>query len=71
MDTVSFRIIGQAQQQRLGADRRVEDVMRITFESLPSGTVATEDVPLTRYNPGTVGVLLQERAATIESVHAL
>lgn len=68
---VTFQVVGQRQTQRLGPDRRVEDGMEITFVSMPSGTYATEFVPMTRYNPAAVATILQERAAAIESIHML
>lgn len=67
----TFQVTGQAETQTLTPAGTIQDVMRITFATKPSGVIATVDVPLDTYSPDTVAAAITPLAASIETVQAL
>lgn len=66
-----FKVISQKQSLRIMADGSFQDVMEVTFETLPSHAVGTENFPLNDYKPEYVAEVLAARAGVMEAVKEL
>lgn len=66
-----FRVLSQRQSIELTADSRFQDVMEVTYESIPSGATGTERFLLRDYTPERVSQVLSERAAALEAIAGL
>lgn len=66
-----YTVTGQRQSQTLDAQGQVQQVMVVTFQTVPEGVVASLDVPLAQFNEDTVRSLIEARVAQIRAVHAL
>lgn len=67
----NYAIVSQRQGYGLDIAGTPTALMAITFRTLPSGVVATEEIPLAQYSAANVDRVLTQRAALIEEVHAL
>ncbi len=67
----NYTITDQRQTSRLKPGGGFEEVMEVTFQTVPSGVVATAEVPLSRYSAENVADIVAKRATDIEAVHNL
>lgn len=66
-----YTISAQRQSQTLDAQGQVQQVMVVSFQTIPEGVVGSIDVPLAQYNENTVRSLVEARVAQIRAVHSL
>ena len=68
---VGFDITSQQLEPTFDPNSPEAGLWTIHFKTRPSGVDAFVTVPSSRYTPETVGRLIAQQAATIESVHRL
>lgn len=66
-----YTITSQRQTQNLDANGQVQQVMVVTFQTVPEGVSASVDVPLAQYTEDTVRAMIESRVQAIRAVHNL
>jgi hypothetical protein len=67
----NYVIVAQVPKTRSAAGGVFENVMQITFKTLPSEQTGTVDVPVNKYTVDEVDRIVGAQAKTIEAVQAL
>lgn len=66
-----YQVTAQRQSQTLDAQGQVQQVMVVTFQTVPEGVIGSIDVPLAQYTEDAVRSLIEARVAQIRAVHSL
>jgi vacuolar-type H+-ATPase subunit C/Vma6 len=66
-----YEVIAQKQSTSLAASGGFQDVMNVTFKTVPGGVQGTISVPLTQYNAENVKALIEARVKSINDVGSL
>lgn len=67
----NYKVTGQRQVTVLKPNGGFDNAMEVSFEVLSTGTTASVDIPLSRYNAEEVHKQIAEYVANIEAVHNL
>lgn len=65
----NYTVTGQRQTTVLKPNGTFQDVVEVSFETIPSGAYGTIQVPVSAYTVENVSAELARRAAAMEAVH--
>lgn len=66
-----YLITAQRQTQNLDPQGQVQQVMVVTFQTIPEGVIGSVDVPLAQYTEDAVRSMVESRVQAIRAVHSL